>query len=627
MKETEKTLKTQVRKFPKSPGVYLMKSAQGQMLYVGKASDLRSRVGSYFNKEAHSRYHVRFLMGRVQDIDYMVTSNAKEALLLENTLIKKHRPRYNINLKDDKSYVSLKLGIRHVAPRLLVTRRIRKDGSLYFGPYASAQACREVVDLVERHFGLRSCSEHEYANRTRPCLKYQINLCTAPCVAKISLMEYGERVRQVRAFLEGRTQQVEAWAKERMNRASMSQRYEEAARFRDLLQAMKKTLERQRVHTHFGRSQDAIAWVREDKKVLIFVLPYEEGKLQEGRNFWLKSIEEDDELLESFLNQYYEEAEKIPQEILLSQALSGMALLEQVLKERRGGGFKLTVPQRGEKLRILKLAQQNAQARWERQNSQEARLSQALSEIQERLHLSEMPERIECYDISHFQGSATYGSMVTFVEGMPKKDCYRRFKLKTMKGPNDFASLYEVLCRRFRRAKEDTSLDSPWALPQLIVIDGGKGQLKAGLEALKDENITGVALVALAKSRVKKPEQKTSSPASGVEKTQERFFLPGRKNPVTFSSHSPALKLLTFLRDEAHRFGITAQRGAQVKKSLRSVLESVPGLGPVRRAKLMEHYGSYEGIRKAEVKEVSRLLKISLRQAEEMMRVLGAISN
>lgn len=609
----QKELQEGVKKFPKRPGVYVMKGPKGEILYVGKATDLRSRVGSYFLKEAASRYQISFLMSKVGSIEPIITDTPKEALLLENTLIKKHRPRYNIHLKDDKSYVSLKLSLRDKAPRLYVTRRIKKDGSLYFGPYSSAMGCREVVDFIQRHFRLRTCSDHDYRNRVRPCLQYQIKRCDAPCVGLIGLEEYSQMVEQVRLFLEGRNDELKKVVLSEMKKAAKEEHFEDAARYRDLLSDMERVLEKQKVVSHSQEDRDIIGIYREGPQVLFYVMLVREGSLQDHRVFPAKSYEEESDLLANFLAQYYEAGRSIPNEILLASSVEGGECLEEILKERAGHRVSLLQPQRGEKHSLVLLANQNAKQAFASQHQKEKDQQAPLEELQKLLHLRNIPQRLECYDISNFQGKESMGSMVTFLKGRAESKLYRHFKIKTVLGANDFASIYEVLSRRFRRLEKEGegSIETPWARPDLMVIDGGKGQLQAAHQALKDRGIEGIDLIALAKSKLLgSADPKT--PGRERERSEERVFLLGRKDPVLFPKNSAALFLLMKARDEAHRFGIEAHRKWRRRRTLYSGLEEIEGVGKVRSKKLLQHFGSLARLRSAPPEEIAQTLGGSL---------------
>src|SRR4030095_11984287 len=438
-KDVVKPTEFKAAQFPSVPGVYVMKDAKGEILYVGKAKSLRSRVASYFSALKDGRYQVEFLMRKVAEIEPIVTSTEKEALLLENTLIKKHRPRYNIFLKDDKSYLSLKLTVKHPFPRLLPTRRIEKDGSLYFGPYTSAFRARETADCVERHFHLRNCSEHDFANRVRPCLQFQIKRCDAPCVNYISQEAYGEIVEQVKLFLKGKSDELTQQIKEKMERASAELHFEEAARQRDLLNAIQRTLEKQKVASYFGGDEDAIGLFREAERVSLTVLISRGGLLSERKNYLFTTPQESEEILENFLLQYYRGAEVIPPCIYLPLPIEGLSGLQEIFSEIKGQKVQVLLPQKGEKLARVKLAEDNARERLKREVVTQEGREELLSRVQQRFSLSRLPRRIECYDISNIQGALAVGSCVSFLDGQPDKSAYRRFKIKTVAGANDFA--------------------------------------------------------------------------------------------------------------------------------------------------------------------------------------------
>jgi len=617
---TQVSAKIDLDQIPRGPGVYLMKNAKGEVLYIGKASSLRSRVGSYFGKEAHDRYQIRFLISKVDQVETILTDNAKEALLLENTLIKKHSPRYNITLKDDRSYVSLKLSVKDEFPRIYVTRRIKKDGSLYFGPYASAWACREVADFIGTHFRLRTCSDHEFRNRVRPCLQYQIKRCDAPCVGYVDQESYSEMVRQVRLFLEGRNEELKKTLLDFMTAAAEREAFEEAGAYRDLVKVIDQTLEKQKVVSHQDLSRDVLGLYREGEAVTLYVMMVREGNLQENRIFHFKSYEEEPEILGSFLLQYYAEGRFTPGELILPADLEDAEALAEILSERAGHRVALIAPQRGEKLALLRLASQNAQQNFKVRGEKEKDVAATLADLQQKLGLEKLPRSIECYDISNFQGRESVGSMVTFRDGKPYRKGYRHFKIKTVEGANDFASMYEVLRRRLSRAVE---AGGEWALPDLIVIDGGKGQLNAAAQALRDQEVVAVDLVALAKSKLLGEAWQPSAQRQGPKpRSEERVFLPNRKNPVLFPPNSSALFVLVQVRDEAHRFGIEFHRKLRKKRTLASSLEQVAGIGKVRREKLLRHFGSLKRIQEAPVETIAEAIGLPLPLARRLKESL-----
>jgi excinuclease ABC subunit C len=547
-------LAAKVKSFPTVPGVYLMKDPMERILYVGKANDLKKRVSSYFGKQAEGRYQVRFLMNRVADIDYLVTDNEKEAFLLENTLIKKHRPRYNLQLKDDKSYASIKLSMKDRFPRIYITRQIKKDGSLYFGPYASAGAARETVEFIEKYFRLRTCSDHEFVNRVRPCLQYQIHRCDAPCVGYIDEPGYRTLVDQVKLFLQGRKQDLLKILERQMQERSDREEFENAAQTRDLIASIRETLEKQKVARHTWLDQDAIGLYREGERLTFCLLMIREGKVWESRLFHLTGHGEDEEILESFLMQYYGEDRFIPDELLISLPIKSLKILRQILAEKKGEKVEVIVPQKGDRSDLIELAFKNAREGFQNRSKKVEEIRDVLARLQETLHLQNFPRRMECFDISNIGGKEAVGSLVSFVDGAPYKDGYRRFKIKTVDQADDFGMMREVLRRRLTHIE---SANTKWEKPDLIVIDGGKGQLNAVTAIMNELNITGIDLISLAKER------------EGED--QDKVFLPGRKNPVLLGRHSSLLHLLMQIRDEAHRFAITYHRKLRAKTFLPSL--------------------------------------------------------
>lgn len=541
------------KKIPSQPGVYLMKDTLGRVIYVGKAKDLRKRVQSYFKKEERERYQVKFLMAKVHDIETIVTANEREAFILENTLIKKHAPRYNLQLKDDKSYASIKLSIKDKFPRIYVTRTITQDGSCYFGPYSSAFACRQTVDFIEQHFRLRTCSDHEFANRVRPCLQHQIGRCDAPCVGKISEADYGEQVRQVRLFLQGKNQELVKLAETQMKTEAETEQFEKATKSRDLLFALRETLAQQSVAKHNWLDQDMVALYREGERVTVCVLLIRQGKVWDSLLYHLKSREEPEIILESFLGQFYGEDRIIPDEIVLGHAPSTAGLIADVLTEKKGENVRLLFPKGGDRRDLLRIAYKNAETGFRSRAHPQEESTEVLDKLRALLHLQNYPRRMECFDISNTQGAQSVGSLVSFLEGEPDKSHYKRFKIKTVVGPDDFASMREVLRRRLTHLK-DSQESAKWERPDLIVIDGGKGQLSAVETILAELNITGIDLISLAKPH-------------GTE-TQDKVFLPGRKNPVKFGKNSNQLHLLMKIRDEAHRFAITYHKKLRAQEFL-----------------------------------------------------------
>lgn len=598
------------KKFPTTPGVYLMKGEAGAILYVGKAINLRSRLRNYFSAGGDGRPQIRFLMAKVAAIDTIVTDTEKEALILENTLIKQHRPRYNINLRDDKTYVSIRLDPREEFPALAVVRRVKSDGALYFGPYSSSVAVRQTLKELYRIFPLRHYPIDTCRRRGRPCLFYQIGQCSAPCHGKISAEGYRSLVKGVTALLSGRESEVIQNLRQGMEAAAAALRFEEAARLRDQIRAIEHTVEQQKVVAAGGGDQDVIGLHREGGEVELAVLFIRAGKLIGRRNYPLEWRLDEAELLSSFLREYYAREVVIPEQVLVPFALEDAATLAEWLSELKGRRVALSSPQRGQKLELVELAVRNARESFRERGSRREAREGVLAELQQRLHLERLPRRIECFDISNVQGALSVGSMVVLRDGEPDKEAYRRFRIRTVVGADDYASLYEVLQRRLRRGLEED------LLPDLILIDGGKGQLGVVTSVLQELGLEGrIDAVGIAKSRVL-----ANVRGKAVERSEERFFLPGRKNPVLLRQGSPALFLLERLRDEAHRFAITYHRKLRGQAALASSLEELPGVGPARRRALLKHFGSLKKLQSATLAELRALPGLPASLAETIFR-------
>jgi excinuclease ABC subunit C len=602
--EIPPALAEKIEAVPPRPGVYLLKDERGKVIYVGKAKSLRNRVRTYF-RGGDERHQVRFLMRRVADLETLVTSNDKEALILENNLIKQYKPRYNIRLKDDKSYVSVKVTVRDEWPRILVTRKIRQDGSKYYGPYHSAWSVRESLDTIRKVIPLRTCSDGVFRNRARPCLEYQIKRCLAPCCLDVDPEVYRRHLREAVLLLEGKSDELVRKLHTDMEQAAEDLRFEDAARLRDRMRAIERTQERQTAVAHGGADQDVFGLYREGGFVEAQVLFVRHGKLTGNQSYSFDDIDlTDDELLAALLTQFYQGERYVPEEILVPVDLDDAATREELLGERKGARVRLFRPQRGDKVRLVEMAAENAAHGFrERRDASRSREKMA-EELQRRLHLRSAPKRIECYDISNIHGTLAVGSMVVFDEGEPDKSRYRRFRIKTVEGSDDFAMMYEVLTRRFTRARADGRY------PDLVVIDGGKGQLNVALEVLRELGITEVDVIGLAKMRVERDARATE-----IRHSDERVFLPGRKNPVVLRQNSAALLLLTRLRDEAHRFAITYHRELRGKDRLRSPLDEIPGIGPGRRKALLKAFGSLTRVADATVEQLAEIPGITAETA------------
>lgn len=598
------------KKFPATPGVYLMKGEGGAVLYVGKAIHLRNRLRNYFAVGGDGRPQIRFLMTKVEAIDTIVTDTEKEALILENTLIKQHRPRYNISLRDDKTYVSIRLDPREEFPALQVVRRVKSDGALYFGPYSSSVAVRQTLKELYRIFPLRHYPIETCRRRGRPCLFYQIGQCSAPCHGRISAEGYRALVKGVTALLSGRESEVIQNLRQSMEAAATALRFEEAARLRDQIRAIEQTVEHQKVVAAGGVDQDVVGLHREGGEVELVLLFIRAGKLIGRRNYALEWRLDEDELLSSFLREYYAREVVIPEQVLVPFALEDAGTLAEWLSELKGRKVVLSSPQRGQKVDLVELAVRNARESFRERGSRREAREGVLAELQQRLQMERLPRRIECFDISNVQGTLSVGSMVVLRDGEPDKDAYRRFRIRTVVGPDDYASLYEVLQRRLRRGLEED------LLPDLILIDGGKGQLGVLTTVLAELGLEGrIDAVGIAKSRVV-----ANVRGKAVERSEERFFLPGRKNPVLLRQGSPALFLLERLRDEAHRFAISYHRKLRGKAALASSLEALPGVGPARRRALLKHFGSLKKVQAATLAELQAMPGLPTPLAETVYR-------
>jgi excinuclease ABC subunit C len=613
---TDDPLSQKLDGIPSEPGVYLLKDRNGKVLYVGKAKSLRPRLRSYFRENGDGRMQVRFLMKRVRDFDTLVARSEKEALILENNLIKQYKPRYNIRLKDDKSYLSAKI-THHAWPRITVTRRIVKDGGRYIGPFGSADGLRETIDVIRKVFPLRTCSDGVFRNRSRPCIEYQIKRCLGPCCLPVDRDEYERHLRAAQMLLEGKNLELLKEMRERMKAHAEQLEFEEAARMRDRVRAIEKTVERQTVLHHWGGDQDVFGLYRQGGFIEALVLMIRNGKLTSTQSWSFQDLEfPDDEILADLLTQYYSGARFLPDDVIVPVAIEDADVRAELLSERRGRKVEFVVPQRGEKLRLLEMAMENARQSFHSRRDNENTREKMLEEVRIKLHLRNSPKRIECYDISNLQGSMVVASQVTFDEGEPQKALYRRYRIRTVEGQDDFASMYEVLSRRLRRAVEENEF------PDLWVIDGGKGQLNVAVEVLKEVGLfEQIDVVSIAKQHVLNDPR-----ARVVEKSEERIFLPNRKDPIVLPKNATALFLMVRVRDEAHRFAITYNRELRRRARLRSVLDDVEGIGPVRRRALLRHFGSLRKIREASVEQLALVKGVNRELASEIRLHLDTMS-
>jgi excinuclease ABC subunit C len=606
---------------PDRPGVYLMKDARGEVLYVGKAQSLRHRVRSYWQKQAAPRgpgdaHLIRSALGRVADIEVTEVDSVSEALLLEANLIKRFKPRFNVRLKDDKSYPYIRITADEF-PRIERTRKLPNDGSRYFGPYASASSVDEAMNLVRRLFPFRTCTiDIREGTRAlpRPCLLYHIKRCQGPCIEAIDAASYRRDVTQVALFLEGNTDALVHGLRHEMAFAAEQQQYEKAAVVRDKIRSIERTMESQKMAAFARTELDLVALARKDDQAAVQLFMVRNGKMLGRDVFFLDAPRDvpDEEVLASFLEQYYARATSIPREVLVPRALAETADLEAFLSARRGTNVRLRTPQRGEKRELMELAARNAAeslareaARW---LADEGRTLGALEELATALGLAGPPMRIECYDISNFQGRESVGSMVVFEEGRPRTGEYRRFRIRTVEGANDVASHQEVLRRRFRGSRagqEGIEEERRWAMPDLVIVDGGRAQVNAAKTALDELGLSDLPLAGLAKER-------------------EELVLPDRDDPVLLPVTSQALYLVQRLRDEAHRFAITYHRSLRAKRTTKSAFDELPGVGPKRKRELLKVFGSAKRVREAPVEQIAAVPGIGRALAERIKAHLEA---
>ncbi len=585
----EDRIETQLKRLSRGPGVYIFRDGRSEVLYVGKAKSLRPRVRSYFQAgSSDTRQGIKHMASRVETIETIVTSSEVEALHLEQNLVKRHRPPFNVRLRDDKSFPYIAVTVDDDYPRVMFTRERHRRGVVYFGPYANAKKVRETLDVLNRVFRYRPCEGPQPGRHSGiPCLDYHIERCHAPCVGYISQEDYRELIEQVIEFLSGEDRPIRRRLEEQMREAAAEERFEDAARYRNRLRAIERLSERQAVERKSIGTIDVIGVAVSTERAAVQVFPLRDGRMVDRYAFHLENAagEELGEVLEQFCLEYYGSARSIPPQILVPRGAGDTTALEEFLTERRGSRVEVRAPERGEKRRVQELAQQNAELALESETfvaeSKRVRRIEALEELRETLNLEALPLRIECFDISNIQGQEVVGSMVVFEDAVAKKGHYRKFTVRSVDGQDDFASMREVISRRFSRLAADPGSDE-WnesfaATPNLVVIDGGKGQLSAALAAMQELDLPRVAVIALAK-RI------------------EEVFVPGRPGPIILSAHSPGLQLLQRIRDEAHRFAVTFHRQRRDAASRESMFDQLEGVGPARRRALLQHFGSAERV-------------------------------
>jgi len=602
-------LEQKIKNAPRSPGVYLMKGAEGQILYVGKARDIRSRIRAYFGG-TDGRVMVPFLVSRVSDMDFIVTQTEKEALILENNLIKEHRPRYNVYFRDDKTYFHIRLDPREPFPRFQLVRRPRKDGARYFGPYPSSAQAKETLRFLQPVFPMRTCGDAELNGRRRPCLEHEIGRCPGPCCGLINAVAYDGLVRDATAFLEGREKGLVAELRSRMQAASEQMNFEEAAVLRDRIAAIEATLEKQRMATVAVTEQDVFGAYREDDMTQICAVLIRAGNIVGQKVFPLIKIGgETAEILSALVKRFYDGEVYIPAEIVLPETLEDGAVIAEWLSEKKGRAVSMITPQRGKGAALLDMAQQNAENIFRTERLAKDNPQETMRLLAAKLNLKKLPVRIECFDISNIGGSLAVGSMVTFTSGLPEKAAYRRYKIKTVEGADDYGMMYEVLKRRYGK-KEN--------LPDLIMVDGGKGQLGVALTVARDLALEGLDVIAIAKEKSDLPVGLRPGKTAQIVKDHDRIYLPGRKNPVNLSHWPAALFLLQRVRDETHRFAVSYHRKLREKRDAESLLDAVPGLGRTRKKALLRHFGDISKVLDASKESLQKVDGIGKATAEQI---------
>ncbi len=596
-----------LKTLPTKPGCYLMKDATGSIIYVGKAVNLRNRVRSYFHTSAQHTGKTRELVKRIDDIEWIVQPSELEALLLEYNLIQKHKPRYNVRWKDGKQYPYIKVTWADDFPKVHVSRRMVQDGSRYFGPYTSAWAVHQTLDILRKVFPYLTCDRVITGQDDRACLYHDIKLCNGPCIGAVNRDEYREMIQDLCDFLQGRTDHIIKDIKAQMEVAAENLHFERAASLRDQMVALERVVAKQRVVGSDQTDSDVIAFARDRNDACVQVFFIRGGKLI-GRNYFVMegaAEEADDEVMGAFVKQFYRQATMVPPEVLLPNEIAEGQIIQEWLKDQRGGKkVSLHVPQRGKKRDLVKMASENAteilstlRAQWDADSHKQ---EMALGELQKAFNMDAPPSRIECYDVSNTQGTNSYASMVVFHQGTPSKKDYRRFKIKTIVGPDDFGSMREALTRRFKRwqdalAKRDNlgpgeKIDESFArLPELLIVDGGKGQLGVAIEVLKEFHLQDRIVL------------------TGLAKQHEELYIPNHKRPIVLPRRSQGLFMVQRIRDEAHRFALAAHRKERTKTGLASQLDGIPGIGPSRRKSLLKRFGSIDGIRNATMTELQQV--------------------
>ncbi|HAF61043.1 MAG TPA: excinuclease ABC subunit C [Anaerolineaceae bacterium] len=617
MVSSNEHIENMLHTLPTKPGCYLMKDRDGKIIYVGKAINLRSRVRSYFQSSTDQSLKTKHLVRDIADIDWIVVGSELEALILEMNLIKKHRPHYNVRLKDDKRYPYIKVHWEEAFPRVTVTRNLKDDGGKYYGPYTSVWAMHQTLDLLRKIFQYRTCDRVITGSDARACLYYDIKLCSAPCIGMINEPDYNQMLHDLGKFLEGETEPILDRLQEIMQKMADALEFEKAANLRDQINAIERVVEKQKVVSTRNKNSDVVAMARSNGDACVQIFFIRSGKLIGHEYFILEGAddEKDSEVISQFMMQFYSQSTYIPSEVLLPKDIEEAVIIQQWLNQKKDGEkIELKVPRRGTSKQLVEMATENAvetlrslKSQWEMDTHKQ---SVALTELQAALGMPKPPNRMECYDISNTQGTASVGSMVVFEQGVPNKKLYRRFNIKSVDQPDDFASMEEVLARRFRRWQayhESTDVGkkaepSFSVLPDLLIVDGGKGQLSRALKVLDEFDL------------------RDTVQAVGLAKSEELVILPDQDKPLALPRNSQGLFLMQRIRDEAHRFAITAHRDQRSKNSLKSVLDEIPGIGPARKKALLAEFGSVENLRRVSVEDIAKLPGINHSLAEEILR-------
>jgi len=609
-------LDQKVKAIPPRTGVYLMKDEKGAVIYVGKAKNLRSRIRNYF-QGTDTRAMVPFLVSRVRDLDFVVTNTDKEAFLLENTLIKEHRPRYNVIFRDDKTYFSLRLDTRQDFPAFQLVRKVKKDGARYFGPYPSGLAAKETLKYLHQLFPLRTCKDREFKTRRRPCIEYEIRNCVGPCVGLVGKEEYRKFIDDSILFLEGRESKLLDMLKKRMTEAAENLEFEEAARLRDQIAAVETTVEKQRMVSAEFKDQDVFGLYREDDHVQVCILRIREGKTLGTKRFPpVRTAAADAEILSSLLRQYYDAELFIPEEVVIPEAIEDGDILAEWLSEKRGKKTDLIVPRRGSRRDLVGIARQNAEDIFKSERAVRMDEETAMALLRDKLHLHKLPRRIECFDISNLGGQLPGGSLVSFVDGKPDKAGYRLFHVRGVEGADDYASMYEVLKRRYENREN---------LPDLLMVDGGRGQVGMAVTVLRELGIGNLDVIGLAKGSAPGGDEGDVRRRPSM-KEQDHVYLAGRKDPVYLIKYPAALFFLQRIRDEAHRFAITHHRRRMEKRDVRSLLDDIPGVGAAKKKALLRHFGDLDSLRRAGQDALREVPGITDKLAEEILRHLNPVT-